>query len=254
MDPTNTFNLVVYLGDNAVEVHKDLSVDESTTNHVELVVNDSSEFIRVYDLNVSSNLATDRPANQVLSLIGGDDGLVGLTDSDFVGDPSQRTGIFAFDEVESLNLLAIPGITSPTVIHAGISYAESRKDLLFLCEPPIHSEPQEAVDFRKGQGDYSHAAFNSSYAAMYYPWLEISDPLSGTTKKIPPSGAIAGCIARSDYKTNVWNAPAGIDRGRVHNVLSLGYKTSRAERDVLYPEGINVIAALPLRYNGIRRD
>jgi hypothetical protein len=56
---------------------------------------------------------------------------------------------------------------------------------------------------------------------------------------------VAGCIARSDQKTNVWNAPAGIDRGRIFNTLSLAYKTSRGERDVLYPEGINVIAVFP---------
>jgi len=37
-------------------------------------------------------------------------------------------------------------------------------------------------------------------------------------------------------------APAGIDRGRVFNAVSVSYKTSRGERDVLYPEGINVIA------------
>ncbi len=101
------------------------------------------------------------------------------------------------------------------------------------------------MDFRKGQGMFSHAAFNSSYAALYYPWIEISDPLTGKKKLVPPTGAVAGCIARSDEKAEVWYAPAGIDRGRVFSVLSLAYKTSRGERDVLYPEGVNVIASFP---------
>ena len=131
------------------------------------------------------------------------------------------------------------------VINAGIAYAEGRKDLLFIADTPMHLEPLEAVDFRKGQGMYSHAAFNSSYAALYFPWLEISDPVNSRKKLVPPCGAVAGCIARSDQKTNVWNAPAGIDRGRIFNTISLAYKTSRGERDVLYPEGINVIAVFP---------
>jgi hypothetical protein len=90
-------------------------------------------------------------------------------------------------------------------------------------------EPLEVVDFRKGQGIYTHAAFNSSYAALYYPWLEISDPITARKKYIPPCGAVAGCCARSDQKTYVWWAPAGIDRGRVFNAVSVSYKTSRMD-------------------------
>ena len=77
------------------------------------------------------------------------------------------------------------------------------------------------------------------------PWLEITDPTTGKKKLVPPSGAVAGCYARSDQKTQVWYAPAGIDRGRILNALSVAYKTSRGERDVLYPEGVNVIAVFP---------
>jgi phage tail sheath protein FI len=56
---------------------------------------------------------------------------------------------------------------------------------------------------------------------------------------------VAGCIARSDSQAAVWAAPAGITRGRIRNVVGLGYTTNRAERDVLYPDGVNCIAALP---------
>jgi phage tail sheath protein FI len=131
------------------------------------------------------------------------------------------------------------------VIAGGITYVESRRDLLFIAETPILLEPLEAVEFRKGEGTYAHTAFNSSYAALYYPWPAVSDPLTGKSKLVPPTGAVAGCMARSDQKTDVWCAPAGIDRGRVFGVLSLGYKTSRGERDALYSEGINVIASFP---------
>jgi phage tail sheath protein FI len=245
LDPANHFNLVVRLKGSVVEVFKDLSMDESMANHVELLINDRSEFITVEDLAAASGADSDRPSVGVYPLSGGDNGLADIVDADYIGDPSQHAGIFAFDEIDALNLLMLPGVTTAPVINAAIAYAESRKDLLFIADTPIHLEPLEAVDFRKGEGMYSHAAFNSSYAALYYPWLEISDPVTSRNKLVPPCGAVAGCIARSDQKTNVWNAPAGIDRGRIFNALSAAYKTSRGERDVLYPEGINVIAVFP---------
>lgn len=245
LDPAGGFNLIVRYKGEVVEVFKDLSMDEAAKNHVELAINERSEFITVEDLGPASGLPEDRPATGRAALSGGDDGLTGLDDADYTGDPSQHTGFYAFDEIDALNMLMAPGVTTAAVIHAGIAYAENRKDLIFIADVPIHLEPLEAVDFRKGQGMYSHAAFNSSYAALYYPWLEINDPVTGKRKLVPPTGAVAGCFARNDRKAHVWYAPAGIDRGRIFNALSVGYKTSRGERDVLYPEGVNVIASFP---------
>ncbi len=245
LDAAGEFDLLIQYRGETVEVFKDLLMDESKPNHVEIIINENSEFITVDDLSTTANTAEHRPAAGTFALGQGDDGITGLADADYIGDPSQHTGFYAFDEIDSLNILLVPGVTTAQVISGGITYAESRKDLLFIAETPIHLEPLEAVDFRKGQGLYTHAAFNSSYAALYYPWLEISDPLTGKKKLVPPTGAVAGCIARSDQKTDVWYAPAGIDRGRVFNVLSLAYNTSRGERDVLYSEGINVIASFP---------
>jgi phage tail sheath protein FI len=245
LDPAGSFNLVVRYKDDVVEVFKDLSMDEAAPNHVELAVNERSDFITVEDLGVSSGVAEDRPTTGLSALSGGDDGLTGLDDADYTGDPSQHTGYYAFDEIDALNMIMVPGVTTAEVIHAGVTYSENRKDLMLLAETPLMLEPLEAVNFRKGQGMYNHAAFNSSYAALYYPWIGINDPVTGKRKLIPPCGAIAGCFARSDQKSYVWYAPAGIDRGRIFNALSLGYKTSRGERDVLYPEGVNVIASFP---------
>jgi hypothetical protein len=245
LDPDNNFNLVVRYKNQVVEVYKDLSMDESAANHVELMINQRSDFITVADLNQDSGSASDRPAVGPFSLQGGDDGLACIGDPDCTGDPSQHTGFYAFDEIDALNILIVPGVTTATVINGGITYAENRKDLIYLADAPILLEPLEAVDFRKGQGMYNHAAFNSSYAALYYPWLEIMDPMTGKKMLVPPTGAVAGCYARNDEKTYVWYAPAGIDRGRVFNTLSVAYKTSRGERDVLYPEGVNVIAVFP---------
>ncbi len=244
-NPETEFNLVVRYREVVVETFGDLTMDESAPNHVELAVNGRSEFIRVKDLSPSSVAAEDRPQVGRFFFYNGNDGLAGLTDADYIGDPSAHTGFYAFDEIDALNLALAPGVTTAAVIHGGIAYAEKRKDLMFLAEAPLHLEPREAVEFRKGKGMYSHAAFNSSYGALYYPWIEVQDPVSGKPKRVPPSGAVAGCFARSDRKAGVWQAPAGIDRGRIVGALALGYPTSRGERDVLYPEGVNAIVSFP---------
>ena len=244
-DAANEFDLAIRLKGETVEVFRNLSLDESKPNHIEVVINERSEWITVDDPSPTANSAQDRPAVGTFALAGGDDGITGLTDADYTGDVSRHTGFYALDEIDALNLLLVPGVTTAPVIAGGVAYAESRKDLLFIAEPPIHLEPLEVIDFREGQGTYTHAAFNSSYAALYYPWIEISDPLTGKSKLVPPTGAVAGCIARSDQKTDVWYAPAGIDRGRIFNVLSIACKTSRGERDALYSEGVNVIASFP---------
>jgi len=244
-DPANAFNVVVRHKGTVVEVFKDLSMDEAQAHHAERVVNGKSDYITVHDLSATTGAATDRPVVGSYALAGGDNGLEDLTDADYIGDPSQRTGIYAFDAVGALNILLVPGVTTAPVSATAIAYCETRKDAMFIADTPVLLEPLEAVDFRKGQGMYSHAAFDSSYAALYYPWLEISDPMTAQKKLVPPSGAVAGCYARNDEKSHVWYAPAGIDRGRIFGALSVGYKTSRGERDLLYPEGVNVIAVFP---------
>ena len=244
-DPAGRFNLVVVYKGEEVEVFEHLTMIETASNHVEMAVNGRSKFITVEDLHAASAITEDRPQAGTFPLSGGNDGLAGLSDTDYIGDPSAHTGFYAFDEIDALNLLMVPGVTTPGVIHGGIAYAERRKDLMFLADAPLHLEPREAVEFRKGKGMYSHAAFNSSYGALYYPWIEVTDPVTGKRKRVPPSGAVAGCFARSDQKAGVWQAPAGIDRGRIVGALALGYPTSRGERDVLYPEGVNAIVSFP---------
>ena len=88
LDPAGGFNLIVRYKGEVVEVFKDLSMDEAAKNHVELAINERSEFIAVEDLGPASGLPEDRPATGRAALSGGDDGLAGLDDADYTGDPS----------------------------------------------------------------------------------------------------------------------------------------------------------------------
>jgi phage tail sheath protein FI len=243
--PEAEFNVIVRYRNEIVEVFRDLSLTETASNYVELVINGLSEYIRIEDKTAVTPTALHRPAVGLFSLADGDDGLTGLADEDYIGVHSEHTGLSAFEDVFDLNLLSVPGVTTGAILNAALTYAELRKDIFCILDTPMGLNPQEAIEFRHGTGTYTHEAFNSSFGALYWPWLTIQDPVTGNEKIIPCSGAVAGCYVRSDQKAYVWSAPAGIDRGRIFNVQGVAYLTQRADRDALYPEGINVIAVFP---------
>jgi hypothetical protein len=90
--------------------------------------------------------------------------------------------------------------------------------------------------------------YDSTRAALYYPWIEIGDMNgSGRTKLVPPSGHIAGVYARTDSTRGVHKAPAN---EVVRGALGLEVVVTKGEHDLLNPVGINVIRSFPGR--GIR--
>ena len=82
---------------------------------------------------------------------------------------------------------------------------------------------------------------DSSYAAMYHPWIQVLDRASGKSDYIPPSGAVLGVYSRNDMTRGVHKAPAN------ETVFCTGLKTNytSAEQDILNPAGVNLIRALP---------
>jgi phage tail sheath protein FI len=92
------------------------------------------------------------------------------------------------------------------------------------------------------------AGYDSKYAALYYPWIKVANPLgNGAGVFVPPSGHIAGIWARTDGERGVHKAPAN---EVVRGALEPQFKVSKAEQDTLNPDGINCIRAFPGR--GVR--
>ena len=88
---------------------------------------------------------------------------------------------------------------------------------------------------------------DSKYAAFYYPWITILDPITNVNKLIPPGGHVAGVYARSDSERGVHKAPANeVLQGAVDLQINL----TKGEQDVLNPRGVNCIRAFVGR--GIR--
>ena len=82
---------------------------------------------------------------------------------------------------------------------------------------------------------------SSSYAALYYPYITIADPVTDLPVNVPPGGHIAGIYARTDNTKSVGKAPAGVEDGKINFSIGLERKLEFAELDILHPKQINAL-------------
>jgi phage tail sheath protein FI len=91
--------------------------------------------------------------------------------------------------------------------------------------------------------------FDTSYAALYYPWLRVPDRLSaaGDLYNLPPSGHVAGVYARNDRLIGVHKAPANEPINEAQDVVLAVDDAAHAD---LNDAGVNVIRVYAAR--GVR--
>jgi len=82
------------------------------------------------------------------------------------------------------------------------------------------------------------ANYASKFAALYYPWLEVQDPLTGKPIRVPPCGHMAGIWARTDQTRGVHKAPAN---EVVLGANGLAFQVSNEEQGILNKDGVNCI-------------
>jgi hypothetical protein len=197
--------------------------------------------------------ATSTPEAGTYNLSGG--GTPPLTPKDFIGDPTARTGLGGMEALDDVRLLLAPDIYAgydgsnaakervKMIQEAMITHCELLRYRFAILDAPPGMNAQQAKEWR------NYINFDSSFAALYYPWIQVAD-LSGsgsTSKMVPPSGAVVGIYNRTDAERGVHKAPANeIVRGAIGLELNL----SRGEQDTLNPIGVNCIRAFPGR--GIR--
>ncbi len=180
----------------------------------------------------------------VLILAGGSDGTVRSVSPDvYLGKddgPGRRTGLQAFLENDNISILAAPGVTAPEVQAGLVAFCENKKSCFAILDVPLElKKTNDVANFRD--------MYDSTYAAMYHPWLQMYDAGIKRNEYFPPSGAMAGIYARSDNEQGVHKAPANeVVRGCTD--LSCSYNAG--EQDILNPIGVNLIRAFPGR--GIR--
>lgn len=258
----NSFKVSVYLGTQLVEVYDSLvgnPADEVLPNkkYFQSAINGTggnpiSKYIVITDTETNSGF----PVNGTYLLTGGDDGLEAITDADFIGTVTSqgKTGLQLLSSAEEfdINLMAVPGISSAPVIAEMLSICASRADCMCIIDPPLGLGVQQVVDWHNGSNVYGdHQAFNSSYGALYWPWVQIFDAASNRYVWTPPSGHAAAVYAFTDQNAEAWFAPAGFNRGKILVATKLEFSSSEGDRELLYGDGNAVNAIVKFRQDGI---
>jgi phage tail sheath protein FI len=216
---------------------------DALTNPIQLMIGSGVSAIELRQALMGT--ATER----TVELRGGNDGTGAPSIGDYTGALNRLLAL------EDVAIVAAPGAaglgglaaTLPAAVNlALVSHAETRRSyrIAVLDTPPL-LEPQGVRDLK--------SAIDSTYAALYYPWVVVANPLAATDPSqpselaLPPSGFVAGVYARTDIERGVWKAPAN---QTVAGALRLQRDVRFGEQEVLNPLGINCIRALPNR--GIR--
>ncbi len=242
--------------DNAdtVETFDELSMTVSSPAYFAKVINSQSFLISVTKSETSEDDEkpdTDlsaRPTNTAnfVFLQGGTQPSPIADLDDFKGDPSapagKKTGLEAFREVDEINIVYCPDIhwgnlDKEALQKAIVAHCESMKDRFAILDSP---QGEKLVPNVKPPVD-------STYAAYYYPWIKVYDPLLKDRKLVPPGGFVAGIYARSDIERGVHKAPAN---EIVKGALEMEFPISKEQQAILNPRGVNVIRQFPGR--GIR--
>ena len=143
----------------------------------------------------------------------------------------------------NFNLLFLPGIVDGLANHSSIitqavDLCESRTDCFLVYDASSKTDSVASVTTNA-------KTRNSSYAATYYPWVQIQDSSLGTYRYVPPSTVIAGVYHFNDVIGQPWFAPAGLNRGGIDSAIQAYKKLSQSQRDTLYDSNVNPIATFP---------
>ncbi|HST22172.1 MAG TPA: phage tail sheath C-terminal domain-containing protein, partial [Blastocatellia bacterium] len=115
----------------------------------------------------------------------------------------------------------------------------------FIADSPPGKTPQQVLAYKQATGSVTGNAFTSTFAALYYPWIKISDPLSGQLIDFPPSCSVAGIYSATDVSRGVHKAPAGVVEGRMKTAAGIEREITKGEQETLNPKGIDVIRKFP---------
>ena len=185
--------------------------------------------------------STDAQRSIDLDLKNGNDGTRPEA-SDYEGearpDSIRKDGLKLFEDLDDISIVAAPGSTfgydngygpnASSIINLLISHATRMRYRIAVLDSGDGQSISQVRALR--------AKIDSTYAALYYPWVRILDPVTRLEIYAPPSGFVAGIYARNDVNRAVYKAPAN----EVVN-LSIGFEQllNKAQQEVLNPEGVN---------------
>lgn len=146
---------------------------------------------------------------------------------------------FANPESVNINIFATPGLNfrdHSSLTSQAIDMIENdRADSIYIISPPNETDTETIID------DLQSSSIDSSYSAVYWPWIQVRDTYNATQLYLPPTGEVVRNLALTDNVSYPWFATAGYTKGIVKSIKA-AKKLTQGERDVLYVNRINPIA------------
>jgi Bacteriophage tail sheath protein len=246
-----TYKLTVSAGDQT-EVHDGLTLNKKTKSYLVTKVNSASKLIKLEETGESLPEDMRIPAAGKYSLAVPAVPVGEVKPTEFEGDVAQRTGIGGLAAIDEITMVAVPDLmtlaSNGDDVHLRdlqgkmIAHCENMSDRMAILDAPPNLLPQDILEWRMNT-----AGYDSKFATLYYPWLEVMDPLTNQPMYVPPSGHVAGVWCRTDATRGVHKAPAN---EVVLGVNGLGFQVTQEEQGGLNKVGINCIRSFPGR--GIR--
>src|ERR687893_1229743 len=244
-----TYKLVVDSGTAGKEEYEGLTLKKGRQN-LATKVNSASKFVKITE---SAGLPDARPATGTYTLSAPSQSADAVSAGDFEGDVARRKGMGGLAAVDEITMVCMPD--AMTLANGSgddaqlrdlqgkmIAHCEGAGDRMAILDAPPNLLPQEILEWRMNT-----AGYDSKFATLYYPWIEVMDPLTNQPMMVPPSGHVAGLWCRTDATRGVHKAPAN---EVVMGANGLGFQVTQEEQGGLNKVGINCIRSFPGR--GIR--
>jgi hypothetical protein len=140
-----------------------------------------------------------------------------------------------------INMVVTPGIVRslhPSVTSKAIDMVEERQDCFYIAD---FNDYDDSITEATEQAN----SVDSNYVATYYPWMKTIDSNTNKLTTVPPSTLLPAVYAANDRLAAEWFAPAGLNRGGITGAVSVLNRLTHSERDTLYENKVNPIAAFP---------
>ncbi|MFI0218851.1 phage tail sheath family protein [Streptomyces lydicus] len=217
---------------NGVQAFENLSMDSRHSRYFAGVV--SSPLVEVA---LPDEPSTHAPPANLPAVVAATALTGGVADQlDGLDTSAYEAALAALERVDDVNIICAPdAVTLPTVQQKLVEHCKTMGDRFAVLDAPDAASPlaEGGVLGRREQ-----LTSEGGYAALYYPWLMISDPAGRGTLAVPPSGHLAGIYARSDAQQGVHKAPANEP---VTGAFGVTRVLDVAEQGELNDAGVNVI-------------
>ena len=140
-----------------------------------------------------------------------------------------------------INMVVTPGIIRrlhPAITTRAIDMCEDRQDCFYIAD---FNSSNDTITEATEQAN----SVDSNYVATYYPWVKTIDNNTNKLMSVPPSVLLPAVYASNDRLAAEWFAPAGLNRGGITGAVSVLNRLTHSERDTLYENKVNPIAAFP---------